>query len=271
VERRVSERYDATLTARTVVNPSLFVVRIRHDAGPIAFRAGQYAMLGLSSSEPRLEGSGEDPVRLPADTLIHRPFSIASGTGDGELEFLVRYVREGELAPRLARVPVGSRLYLSDEAGGTFTLDRAPVRKHLVLVATGTGIAPFVSYVRTHLRADTARRWVIVHGARYDWDLGYREELESAARECPHFTYIPTTTRRSEEPGAPEPTGRVTTLLADGTVESRSGVALDPATTDVFLCGNPSMIEDVIELLGARDYVEATAEREGAIHTERYW
>ena len=141
--------YNATLTAREVINPSLFVVRVRHDTGALTFRAGQYAMLGLSSSEPRLEGSGDDPVRLPDDTLIHRPFSIASGAHEEELEFLVRYVREGELVPRLAQLDVGSRLYLSEEVAGTFTLDRAPATKNLLLVATGTGVAPFVSYVRT--------------------------------------------------------------------------------------------------------------------------
>jgi ferredoxin--NADP+ reductase len=266
----VSDRYTATLTARTAINPSLFLVRVRHDGACVRFRAGQYAMLGLSSSEPRLEGSGDDPVRLPADTLIHRPFSIASSAEEEELEFLVRYVREGELAPRLARIPVGGRLFLSDEAGGTFTLDRAPSHKNLVLVATGTGIAPFMSYVRTHLRTDDDRRWVVVHGARHAWDLGFRDELELAARLCTHFTYLPTITRGNDRwPGGSE--GRVTTLIANGTVEARSGVTLDPAMTDVVLCGNPAMIEDVIELLAARGYVEATNAHAGEIHTERYW
>lgn len=228
-------------------------------------------MLGLSSSEPRLRGSGEDPVRLPPDTLIHRPFSIASSPAESELDFLVRHVPEGELAPRLARLPIGGRLYLSEEAGGTFTIDRAPARKHLVLIATGTGIAPFVSYVRTHLRTDDERRWVVLHGARTSWDLGFRDELELAARLCPHFTYVPCITRAQEDPHFEGVVGRVTTLVTTGELERRSGVALAPEETDVFLCGNPAMIEDVVERLVAMGYVEANADRRGQIHTERYW
>lgn len=264
-------RYTASLTAREAINPSLFVVRVRHDSDSIPFQAGQYAMLGLSSSEPRLEGSGEDPVRLPDGTLIHRPFSIASGPEERELEFLVRYVPEGELAPRLARLAIGGRLYLSDQAGGTFTIDRAPPAKHLVLIATGTGIAPFVSFVRAHLRTDDERRWVVLHGARTSWDLGFRDELRLAARLCPHFAYVPCITRRSDDPHFEGVAGRVTALIASGELERRAHVALDPKTTDVFLCGNPAMIEDVIALLAARGYVEAGAERAGEIHTERYW
>ena len=101
-----------------------------------------------------------------------------------------------------------------------FTLDRVPAGKAVLLVATGTGLAPYMSMLRTMLVNDTSRPYVVLHGARYSWDLGYRGELESLARLRPNLTYIPTITRPDEDPHFRGHTGRVQTLLDHGIVET---------------------------------------------------
>jgi ferredoxin/flavodoxin---NADP+ reductase len=139
------------------------------------------------------------------------------------------------------------------------------------LIATGTGLAPYISMLRTALVKDAGRRFVVVHGARYSWDLGYRAELESLARIRPNLTYLPCITRSDQDPHFRGLTGRVQTLLEQGIIEKESGVSLDPAQTHVFLCGNPDMIQSVKAILEAQGFTPDHAKEPGSMHVEEYW
>ena len=111
----------------------------------------------------------------------------------------------------------------------------------------------------------------MLHGARYSWDLGYRGELESLARLRPNFTYIPSITRPDQDLHFRGHSGRVQTLLEQGVVEKESGVALDPAQADVFLCGNPEMVKVVKAMLEAKGFKAGQGKEPGTIHIEEYW
>jgi ferredoxin--NADP+ reductase len=152
-----------------------------------------------------------------------------------------------------------------------FTLDRVPPGKAIVLIATGTGLAPYLSMLRTMLVNETQRRFVVLHGARFGWDLGYRGELESLARLRSNFTYIPSITRTDQDSHFHGYTGRVQALVEQGVVEKESGVALDPAQADVFLCGNPEMVQAVKSLLAAKGFKADEPGKTGTIHVEEYW
>jgi ferredoxin--NADP+ reductase len=152
-----------------------------------------------------------------------------------------------------------------------FTLDRVPPDKAVILVATGTGLAPYMSMLRTMLIHDTQRRFVVLHGARFSWDLGYRAELESLARLRPNLTYIPSITRPEQDPAFRGATGRIQTLIENGVIERESGVPLAPAVADVFLCGNPEMVTAVKALLTARGFTADHGKAIGNVHTEEYW
>jgi ferredoxin--NADP+ reductase len=165
----------------------------------------------------------------------------------------------------------GSRLFLGSKASGLFTLDRVPPGKAVVLIATGTGLAPYLSMLRTMLVNETQRRFVVLHGARFGWDLGYRGELESLARLRPNFTYIPSITRSDQDPHFRGYTGRVQALVEQGVVEKESGVALDPSQADVFLCGNPDMVNAVKTMLERRGFKTDEPGNPGTIHVEEYW
>lgn len=264
--------YNATVIAREAVNPLLLILRVQPDGPLFEFKPGQFAVLGLLGREPRLpEAAPEDPPAAP-DALIRRAYSIASSSLERRyLEFYLTLITSGQLTPRLFLLRPGSRLHLGPKASGVFTPDRVPPDKHLVLIATGTGLAPYMSMLRTLLVEQTQRRFVVLHGARYSWDLGYRAELETLARLRPNFTYIPSITRPQEDPTFRGATGRVQTLLDQGVIEAASGVALDPAQVEVFLCGHPDMIREVKSRLEARGFRAARGQEPGTIHVEEYW
>jgi len=128
-----------------------------------------------------------------------------------------------------------------------------------------------MSMLRTILIHDAERKFVVLHGARHSWDLGYRAELESLARLRPNFTYLPSITRPSEDPLFAGRTGRVQELLEKGVVEEASGLPLDPARAEVFLCGNPDMVTAVVALLEQRGFTRSRGKNPGTVHVEEYW
>jgi ferredoxin--NADP+ reductase len=264
--------YNSVLTGREEINAQLLIMRVQPDAALFDFTPGQFGVLGLLGREPRLpEADDEEPTAEP-ERMIRRAYSIASSSVEKRyVEFYVTLLTSGQLTPRLFALPYGGRLFLQPKASGMFTLDRVPPAKAVLLVATGTGLAPYMSMLRTMLIRDTSRRYVVLHGARYSWDLGYRGELESLARLRPNLTYIPTITRPDEDPHFRGYAGRIQTLLEQGIVETVSGIPLDPAQTDVFLCGSPEMIRQVKEMLAPRGYIAQRGKEPGTLHAEAYW
>lgn len=267
-----SDPYNATVIGREEINPQLLILRVRPDGTLFEFKPGQFAVLGMLGSAPRVaEAAPEDPPNAP-DKMIRRAYSIASSSLERRyLEFYLTLITSGALTPRLFAAKHGDRVFLGPKVSGLFTLDRVAPEKAVVLIATGTGLAPYVSMLRTMLVNDDKRRFVVLHGARYSWDLGYRGELESLARLRPNLTYIPSITRGGEDPHFIGHTGRIQALLEQGVVERESGVTLDPAKAEVFLCGNPEMVKVVTALLQAKGFTPKGGTVPANIHVEEYW
>jgi ferredoxin/flavodoxin---NADP+ reductase len=268
--------YNATVAQRTEIAPGLIILRVVPDRLPFPFRAGQYVVLGLKGSEPRVALSDDDPesagIGAERDGLIRRAYSIASSSrGDEFLEFYLTLVRSGELSPRLFQLGVGGRLRVGTGAAGVFTLDKAPRDRHVLLAATGTGLAPYMSMLRTDLACGGWRRFVILHGARYSWDLGYRTELMALRRLCSNLTYIPVISRPAEDLTWRGRSGYLQDVLISSAVRAESGLYLTPETFHVYLCGNPAMIEAATARLIERGFVKDTPGEIGTIHAEEYW
>jgi len=264
--------YNATVIGREELNPQLLVMRVRPDGELFDFRPGQFGVLGLLGNAPRIvEAAAEDAPAEP-DKMIRRAYSIASSNLERRyVEFYLTLITSGALTPRLFALNHGSRVFLGPKASGVFTLDKVAPEKSVILVATGTGLAPYVSMLRTMLVNDSRRRFVVLHGARYSWDLGYRGELESLARLRPNFTYIPSITRPDQDPHFIGYTGRIQTLLEQGVLERESGVVLNPAQAEVFLCGNPDMVKLAVSLLEAKGFAGKGGAVPATIHVEEYW
>jgi ferredoxin--NADP+ reductase len=265
---------NAVVTQRIEVAPDLVVMRVAPVGWELPpFKPGQFAVLGLPGSAPRhASGDAEDPAADP-DRLIRRSYSIASSSLSREyLEFFVTLVHSGALTPRLFALRPGDRLWLGPKITGSFTLDQVPDDKNLALVATGTGLAPYMSMLRTELPTWRERRALVLLGARHSWDLGYREELEMLDKVAPAFSFVPTVSRPQEEfhpwRGA---SGYVQNLWTGGIAKERWGFAPSPDDTHVLLCGNPKMIEDMAEILVGEGFKEHKKRDPGQIHMEKYW
>lgn len=263
---------NATLVKREDLNEYLMIFQARFDDGPVPeFRPGQFAMIGLPPDPNRVVlGKDGKPKKQPA--LVRRAYSIASaGNNPDHLEFFVILVEDGELTPVMWRLQENSRLWIDKKIRGDFTLDDVPGGKDLLFIATGTGLAPFLSMLRT-FNPDRWRRVALIHGVRVSPDLGYRSMLEQFAKDHPWFRYIPSVTREPEDSPYDGPRGRVPLLLTPDRFESLAGFPLDPNDAHVFLCGNPAMITDVEAHLIKGGFAPHSRSRpDGNIHYERYW
>jgi ferredoxin-NADP reductase len=218
---------NATIVAREDVSATVARFVIRPDGPMLPFVAGQYVAVGLRVDE----------------RLVQRPYSSASHPrAAGAHEILVRRVPDGALTPSLWRVGVGARVRLGPPKG-LFRLEPDDPRTHL-LVASGTGIAPFVSMVRALADRAPMPRTVVVHGVSRAEDLAYRDLFETRAADG-SIAYVPTVSR-PDDPGSDGwtgRTGRTETALAD------LWTHLDPETTVAYLCGNPGMVATATRIL----------------------
>lgn len=266
--------YNATVSRCIEMTGEIRILQVRLDQPGFKFKAGQYTVLGLLRDEPRIpEAQPEDDGTEPGgDPMIRRAYSIASGSTQQEyLEFYVSIVSSGALTPRLFALQEGDRLYVGERSRGLFTLDRVPAECNVLLVGTGTGLAPYVSMLRSEVLANRDRRVAVLHGASFSWDLGYRRELESLSLYNDHFSYIPTISRPHIDKDWQGFAGRLPPFLDDPTLEELCGFALEPGPSHVLLCGNPAMIEDATVRLEARGYQQKQPREPGNLHLEKYW
>ena len=265
---------NAVVSQRIDVAPGLMVLSVAPVGWALPpFQPGQFTVIGLPASAPRTPLSEPDPPDADPDRFIRRAYSIASPSLPGaHLEFFITLVRSGELTPRLFELQTGSRLWIGPKCTGMFTLAEVPREKRLVFIGTGTGLAPYMSMLRTGLAADPGRKVAVLIGARHSWDIGYQAELHMMARLSPGFTFLPTVSRPSEEPtpwgGA---TGHVQALWSGGALEKAWGDKPTPEDTHVFLCGAPAMIDDMTALLKAQGFALHEKGAPGQIHVEKYW
>jgi ferredoxin/flavodoxin---NADP+ reductase len=268
--------YNATVVGRTEIAPGLMSLRVTPDQ-PVRFEPGQYVVLGLH--RPLAPGGSA------TDGLIRRSYCIVSEVAQTRwLEFYVTLVHSGELTPLLFDLRVDDRLHVGGEARGVFTLDRAR-SSHILMVATGTGLAPYMSMIRAELgfgpdgrqtrralwQCNGPRHFAVIHGARHSWDLGYRAELTALARHCSNFHYLPIVTMPAEDPDWRGRKGTVQDALASDLVQRETGLALTPAHFELFLCGNPRMVDEVSAWAREGGFVPDSGGSGGNLHAERYW
>lgn len=269
-----AKELNAVVSQRIEVTPGLIKLRIIPDGWALPdFTAGQYTLLGLPGSAPRY--SLADPEDSPADPdkLIMRAYSVASSSKAKEyLEFYISMVRAGALTPRLLHLKAGDRLWLSPKLKGMFTMSEVPHEFDVVLVATGTGVAPYMSMIRTEVSEGLRHRIAVIHGANHSSDLGYNDELTTLAAASETFTYIPILSHAHEEPVPWKGhEGFVMKLWTDGALDEVWGRHPTPDDTHVFLCGNPLMIEAMTEILKKEGFKSHSKKEPGQIHTEQFF
>ena len=270
----VMKQLNAVISQRIEVSPYLIILRVVSDGWILPdFVPGQFAVLGLPGSAPRYRFSNPEEKTLDPNKLMKRAYSIASSSASKEyVELYITLVSSGALTPRLFALNIGDKLWLSPKFTGLFTLSDLPDNVNVVLVATGTGLAPYMSMIRTDLECRSNCRFAVLHGSRHSWDLGYRSELITMQRLCSNLTYLPIISRPNDEPIAwSGPVGYVQDLWTRGDLDEAWSFHPEPHNTHFFLCGNPNMIETMLALLASEGFREHSKKTPGEVHLERYW
>ncbi len=222
-------------------NDKLFSFRTTRDPG-LRFDSGHFVMIGLN-----VDGKP-----------LMRAYSIASGHYEEHLEFLSVKVPDGPLTSRLQHIHAGDEIIVSAKPTGTLILGDLKPGKNLYLLATGTGLAPFLSIVRDPETYAQFDKVVLCHGVRRVSDLAYADYLEKELPEHEYlgemvreqFIYYPTVTREEFHHR-----GRITDAIVDGTLAARTGLPpLDASRDRVMICGSPEMLSDTCTLLDGRGF-----------------
>ncbi len=255
------------------VSPTMKIFRVKPDSWELPdFTAGQFISLGLPATAPRCEDSEPEEKEYKPGKIIRRLYSIASSSVKKEyIEFYITLVRSGALTPRLFNLKIGDRVELGKRTSGMFTLEEVPDGFNIVLIATGTGVAPYISMIRSNALQKSLEKLAVIHGAANSWDLGYYSELTLIESMSDKFTYIPTILRPEKEPaGWNGDTRLIQDMWKEGVMEKAWGFKPTPENTHIFLCGNPGMTSEMKEILNKEGFVEHTRKTPGQIHIESW-
>ena len=252
------------------VSPIMKIIRVKPDGwefGP--YKAGQFVALGLPAKAERCpEATEEHTKQDDPEKLIKRAYSIASSSTQQHLEFYITLVHSGSLTPRIFNLKHGGRIMMGKKAAGMFTLDEIPADQNIALIATGTGVAPYMSMLRSNALKREGKI-MVVHGAANSWDLGYSSELELLQTMFDKFTYYPTITQPEKEPaGWQGDTRFIEDIWQAGVAEKAWGFKPAPENTHIFLCGNPNMVKGMIEILAKDGFRPHKRKEPGQIHSE---
>ena len=279
--------HKVTVLSKTTWTPNLFSFTVsRPDS--FKFSAGQFVRLGVNPSQLNYYkqlskvADAEDDENLD-ETVdeapnedIFRAYSIVSSPFDEILEFFSIVIPDGAFTSQLQHLEVGDELLLNTMPFGFLTLARyqKPLPKDLWLLATGTGLAPFLSMLQDLKTWEDYEHIVLAYSARSTEELAYIEKIESLQEDFGSLVdnpakliFIPIVTREPVDGALNE---RLPKLLLDGTLQARAGIDLDVDSTHVMLCGNPEMVEDTKETLKSLGLV-MNRRGEGNIAVENYW
>lgn len=232
-------------------NERLRSLRVAAPLG--AFQAGQFVKLALDIGGER----------------VGRPYSLVNPPGEQPLEFYYNVVAAGPLSPRLSALQAGDAVFVAASPAGFLVLAEVPEAENLWLIATGTGLGPFLSILRTEEPWRRFRQVVLVHATRTAAEQAYGDVLAGiAAARGAQFRRVAFVSRE-RSPGALE--GRVPAALRDGRLEQAAGTELSAARSHAMLCGNPEMVTDVTAALAERGMRKHRRRAPGHISVETYW
>jgi ferredoxin--NADP+ reductase len=222
------------------------------DAPFTPFEAGQFVRVGVADD----------------DDVLARPYSLVNTPEEPHLEVYFNIVEEGPLSPRLFALEPGDDVFVSSNPSGFLTVSELPECRHLWMIATGTGIGPFLSILKSEAVWKRFEKVVLCYSVSLAAELAYQDVIQQVlAGHADQFIYVPIVTREAH-PGALA--NRVTTVMADSTLEKHTGLWITPEDSHVMMCGSSEMITDVSEALVARGMQKHRRRVPGHYTTEKY-
>ena len=230
-------------------NDRLYTLRIECDFD--TFESGQFVRVALDIDGER----------------VARPYSLVNRPGDDFLEIYFNIVDEGPLSPRLAELEDGDEIFVTDRANGFLTVSEVPQCRHLWMLATGTGVGPFLSILKNQDAWQRFEKIVLVYSVRDISELAYQQQVAEIREQWPQkFSFVPLVTREKVEGMLNQ---RITDSIEDDSLEQTTGVVIDE-DSHVMMCGNSEMIADVTAVLEKRGLRKHRRREPGHITTEKY-
>ncbi len=228
----------------------LHSLRVKADMAP--FDAGQFTRLALKVD----------------DEEVSRPFSLVNAPDDPVLDFYFIEVPDGKLSTRLAQLKAGDVIQVAPKAAGLLTLKQLAPASNLFLIATGTGIGPFLSIIKTDAVWQQFQQVRLVHAVRFAEELSYQDTINDVkTAHADQFDYQPIVSRETSQ-GALQ--GRIPQLLENQQLEQALALNIDD-DSQILLCGNPEMVQDTTDILLARGLRRHSRREAGHISIEKYW
>ncbi|HEB81643.1 MAG TPA: ferredoxin--NADP reductase [Gammaproteobacteria bacterium] len=231
-------------------NSRLYSLRIEADLAD--FKAGQFIRVALDIDGER----------------VARPYSLVNRPGEGSLEIFFNIVPEGPLSPRLAALEAGDEIFVAERANGFLTIDEVPESRHLWMLATGTGVGPFLSILKAGECWQRFDKVVLAYSVRDSSELAYRRQIAEIEEARPQqFRFIPCITRESVEDCLNE---RIPAAIESGNLEKNAGIRISRDDSHIMMCGNSAMITSVSELLQQRGLKKHLRREPGQVTVEKY-
>jgi ferredoxin--NADP+ reductase len=229
-----------------------FLTSLIIDVELNGYESGQFVRIGLRDGEE----------------VVARPYSLVNTPREDNLEVYFNIVEEGPLSPRLFALEPGDEVLVSDRPSGFLTVSEIPQSRHLWMIATGTGIGPFLSILKSDEAWQKFDNLVLCYSVSYAEELAYQDLIrEIANSRGDQFRYVPIVTRESFDDGLGK---RVPTIMRDGSLEQFVGLEINADNSHVMMCGSTDMITDVSAALVERGMKKHRRRDPGHFTTEKY-
>ena len=232
------------------LNDYLTSLIIEVDLG--GYEAGQFVRIGVRDG----------------DDVLARPYSLVNTPDEDYLEVYFNIVEEGPLSPKLFALQAGDEVLVSDRPSGFLTVSELPDCPHLWMIATGTGIGPFLSILKSDAVWKKFEKVMLVYSVSYAGELAYRDLIDAVVQKHgDQFCFVPIVTREKMDGALGY---RVPTVMQDGSLEAFAGVEINSDNSHVMMCGRSDMITDVSAALVARGMQKHRRRVPGHFTTEKY-
>jgi len=216
------------------------------------YEAGQFVRIGLPDG----------------DDVLARPYSLVNSPAEQHLEVYFNIVEEGPLSPRLFALRSGDEVLVSDRPSGFLTISEVPEAPHLWMVATGTGIGPFLAILKSDAVWQKFEKVILCYSVSYAGELAYTDLIAEISERYPgQFCFVPIVTREKFSGALGY---RLPTVMRDGSLEQFTGLEINEQNSHVMMCGSSDMITDVSEALVERGMKKHRRRDPGHFTTEKY-
>ena len=242
------------LTGKVIDNRRLndYLTALIIDADIGNYEAGQFVRIGLPDG----------------DEVLARPYSLVNTPQEKHLEVYFNLVEQGPLSPRLFELQSGDDILVSDNPSGFLTVSEVPESRHLWMIATGTGIGPFLAILKSEAAWQQFENIVLCYSVSYAEELAYRDIISGIRdKHGDQFRFVPVVTRELHEDALGS---RVPALMQDGSLEQHAGITINAEDSHVMMCGSSAMITDVSAELMSRDMKRHRRRDPGHFTTEKY-